>query len=96
MKNKIVKLILKDNNHILCFEMSSKDEIVELNLETTKDSDIKQLFNKLIILLKDGCIMYNFENVDGKGLFREVSEAYVKQLNAELSDIYEEYKEKFQ
>lgn len=66
----------------------------ELNIDLTEDNpnEIKTVFNKLLLQLKDGEIEFNL--TDGKDdLYFHLCKEYITQLNAELKSTYTELKD---
>lgn len=83
------KAIVKEDNgkHILCLSAGGND----LDIPLTEDNPnaVKNVFNKLIILLKKGEFEFYMEEV-GTDLFFQVSREYILQLNKDLAEVYRE------
>jgi hypothetical protein len=63
----------------------------DLKIPLTKDepNEIKVVFNKLVLHLKKGPFKFTMKEKDDD-LICQVANEYIKQLNSELSEIYEE------
>jgi hypothetical protein len=74
-------------NRFLCLAVKEK----EFRISLTEDNPnaVKNVFNDLIVLLKQGLFKFKMEKV-GTDLFSQVSKEYIVQLNKDLSDVYEE------
>lgn len=68
--------------------------IENLNIVLTEDSpnEVKAVFNKLLLHLKNGEIEYNLED-DKNDLYFHICKEYITQLNAELKSTYTELKD---
>ena len=66
-----------------------------LNLPLTKDepNEIKNVFNELIKNLKKGPFIFSLAEKEDGDLIYEVAKEYIKQLNKELSEVYQELEE---
>jgi hypothetical protein len=63
----------------------------ELNIVLTEDNpnEVKTVFNKLLIHLKDNEINFNLTD-DKEDLYFHICKEYIKQLNAELKSTYKQ------
>jgi hypothetical protein len=63
-----------------------------LNLPLTRDepNEIKNVFNELIKHLKKGAFNFSIAEKEDGDLIYEVAKEYIKQLNKELKDVYQE------
>ena len=63
----------------------------ELNIVLTEDNpnEVKSVFNKLLIHLKDHEIEFNLTD-DKEDLYLHICKEYITQLNAELKSTYKE------
>ena len=66
----------------------------ELNIILTEDNpnEVKSVFNKLLIHLKDDEIDFNLTD-DKEDLYFHICKEYITQLNAELKSTYTELKD---
>lgn len=66
----------------------------ELNIVLTEDSpnEVKSVFNKLLIHLKNGEIDFNLTD-DKEDLYFHICKEYIIQLNAELKSTFTELKD---
>lgn len=66
----------------------------ELNIVLTEDNpnEIKTVFNKLLLQLKDGEIEFNLTD-EKDDLYFHICKEYINQLNAELKSTYMELKD---
>jgi len=72
---------------LLVFTMNGNT--YEIVLTEDKPNEVKSVFNKLISELKKG--QFNFElDDDQEDLYHHVCIEYIKQLNADLSSVYQE------
>jgi len=65
---------------------------LELVLTDDKPSDVKLVFNQLLVALKSGEFNFKLED-DKEDLYFHVSKEYITQLNSELSSVYNELKD---
>lgn len=82
------KVIQKDENCLL--EFTLKDKKLEIPLTEDNPNAVKSFFNKLTIELKKGEFEFNLVEQEEKNLYWLVSNEYIKQLNNELHNVYEE------
>ncbi len=70
------------------------DDDTQVRIPICEDKPImvKNAFNQLITLLKDGVFKIELENVEAD-LFSQVAKEYIKQLNTEISEVYGEMEE---
>lgn len=70
-------------------ELDLQNEKVLIPLTDNKPNEIKNVFNKLIIKLKEG--LFNFDLTETKNnLYYLISKEYINQLNNELKSIHKE------
>lgn len=74
-------------NHSLCLVVNDKE--FKISLTEDNPNAVKNVFNDLIVLLKQGRFEFEMENV-GTDLFAQVSKEYIAQLNKDLADVYDE------
>jgi hypothetical protein len=68
------------------------DKKFEILLTEDRPNEIKSVFNRLLQELKKGEIVFAFE--DGiEDLYHHVAQEYIKQLNVELSSVFQELKD---
>lgn len=81
------KINNKDENYFLDLELS--DKVASIPLTIDDQNSIKNVFNELIAELKSG--KFKFELEEGKtDLYWQISNEYIKQLNNEISSIFDE------
>lgn len=81
------KIVRTEVNTTLSLSMAGAD----LNIPLTEDkpNDVKAVFNKLLLQLKNGA--FRFELDDAKeDLYHHICKEYITQLNAELAGVYKE------
>ncbi len=76
-----------NSEHYLSLKIDNDD----MKIPLTKDepNEIKEVFNKLILHLKKGPLKFTMKEKDGD-LIYQVAKEYIKQLNSELSEVYQE------
>lgn len=74
--------------------LSLKIDSMQLDLPLTKDepNEIKKVFNELILHLKKGLFCFSMEEKENGDLIYYVANEYIKQLNNELNEVYQELK----
>ena len=77
-----------DSEHFLSLKLG--DEVLNVPLTKDEPNEIKKVFNKLIIHLKKGLFSFNIAEKEDGDLIYQVAKEYVKQLNTELSEVYQE------
>lgn len=77
----------KDEHKFLCFLIGTEKLAIPLTEENPQA--VKDVFNKLILKLKNGPFKMMMENI-GEDLFSQVGSEYIKQLNSELETVYKE------
>ena len=86
----IVKVTLYDNNGVdtLLFEMSEEGINVNLN-ETSGQKDLKKVFEMILKRLssKDLELKLTIDEQYKKGLYKEVCEEYISDLNKEIQAV---------
>lgn len=70
-------------------QLELPDGPVEIPLTEDKPQAVKDVFNRLILLLKRVSFQFEFEKSNGD-LYSQIGEEYIKQLNGELKMIREE------
>lgn len=76
-----------DERALLVFTI--KGQTFEIVLTEDKPNEVKDVFNNLISELKKG--EFNFElDDDQEDLYHHICIEYIKQLNADLSSVYQE------
>lgn len=93
-----VLLTVRGEQDVLEFRMnpdSDEDYYIDLNSESNQHC-LKMVFSKLLELAfeNDIKLVYKVENGYTKGLYKEVCEEYVKDLNKEIEDVRNLLKEK--
>lgn len=79
------RIIRGDQNTIL--ELAVEGNALNIILTDDNPNNVKTIFNKLLIQLKNG--IFNFELEDDKeDLYFQISKEYLFQLNSELASIY--------
>ncbi len=91
METHDAKVIVDGADHILSLKV--KDSILNLPLTKDEPNEIKKVFNDLIIHLKNGPFEFSMEKKEDGDLIYHVANEYVKQLNKELSEVYQELKD---
>jgi len=64
-------------------------DILEIILTEDKPNEIKTVFNKLILHLKNGLFSFNLED-SNEDLYHYVCKEYIKQLNTDINSTYKE------
>lgn len=83
-------IIRGDQNTILALQVS--ENRYDITLTDDNPNNVKSVFNKLLLKLKDG--VYNFELEDStEDLYYHICKEYINQLNTELSSTYKELKD---
>ena len=82
------KIIAREGEHYLSLEMI--DNTLDIPITQDEPNDILEVFNKLILALKNGVFEFEMEEVDDDDIIHQVGKLYISQLNSELSDIYSE------
>lgn len=93
MNYKELDVILKQYDDNDCLEFSIDEEIVYINLNSDNQTNLRNLFYKLISKLINEPIQFKLkiedeEKYNENDLFREISEEYLKKLNEEMITIY--------
>lgn len=93
-----VLLTVRGEQDVLEFRMnpgSDEDYYIDLNSESNQDC-LKKVFSKLLELAieNDITLVYRVEPGYSKGLYKDVCEEYVKDLNKEIEDVRNLLKEK--
>jgi len=84
------KIARAESGAILKLELGSTT--LDIVLTEDKPNDVKAVFNKLLLQLKNG--VFNFSLEDSKeDLYFHICKEYLTQLNAELKSIYQELKD---
>ena len=96
MNQEIVNVTLYDNNGIdtLLFEIPEEEGIaVNLN-ETSGQKDLKNVFEKVLkrLSLNDLELKLSIDETYKKGLYKEVCEEYISDLNNEIRVVRSEIK----
>lgn len=65
---------------------------VSIPISEDNSTVVKSAFNKLILRLKTGMFQINLVVVD-EGLVHQVAKEYIRQLNVEISEVYNEMEE---
>lgn len=76
-----------DQDCQLCFNINGVE--LQISLTDNNPQKIKEVFNKLIVKLKDGIFKFEMTDVEGD-LFSQVANEYVKQLNVDLEAVYKD------
>lgn len=66
-----------------------EEEQLEIELTEDKPNDVKNVFNKLISILKKGAFKFELED-DKEDLYFHICTEYIAQLNTELLSIHQE------
>ena len=77
-----------DSEHFLSLKI--KDSVLNVPLTKDEPNEIKKVFNELIIHLKKGPLKFSMAEKEDGDLIYQVAYEYVKQLNKELSEVYQE------
>lgn len=77
-----------DSEHYLCLKI--EDTVLKVPLTKDEPNEIKKVFNELIIHLKKGPFNFVIAEKEDEDLIYHVAKEYVKQLNTELSEVYQE------
>lgn len=91
MNQEIIKatLLEQDGTDILKFEI---DEELDINLNSSEcQNSLKKLFTLILEKVVDGSVEITLEIQDGysRGMYIEVCEEYIKDLNRELGEVTE-------
>ncbi len=70
-------------------ELVLPDGSARIPLTEDKPQTVKDVFNRLIILLKNSPLRFEFEKGSGD-LYSQIGEEYIRQLNTELKMIWDE------
>lgn len=87
METHKAKIERRDNSTALKLILNSTE--LEIILTEDKPNDIKNVFNKLLELLKSGAINFALED-EKEDLYHHVCKEYINQLNTELNSVYQE------
>ena len=95
MSQKIIEaeLLAKDDVDVLRFFLETDE--VDINLNTSNcQAELKLLFSKLLEELLENDLVIEFKCGDEytRGMYIEVCEEYIKDLNKELQDVKEQIK----
>jgi len=77
-----------DSEHYLSLKIG--DTVLKIPLTKDEPNEIKKVFNALIIRLKKGPFNFTMVEKEDGDLIYHVAKEYVKQLNTELSEVYQE------
>jgi hypothetical protein len=91
--NQIIDVLLTVNGEedVLIFKLDEEhpdDYVIDLNSDTNQ-SQLKKVFSKLLELLLVNDIELKYSVVEGysKGLYKDVCEEYVHDLNSEIASV---------
>lgn len=84
------KVINRDEKYFI--EIGDPSENILIPISEDNPNDIKSTFNKLIVRLKEGEFKIDMPDVKSD-LFSLVANEYIKQLNTELVEVYNELKQ---
>ncbi len=73
-----------------CLSLKIENDVLDVPLTKDEPNEIKKVFNKLIIHLKQGPLKFTMTEEEDGDLIYQVAKEYVKQLNTELSEVYQE------
>lgn len=73
--------------------LNIKDEQLKIPLTKDEPNEIKNVFNRLIVILKSGAFKFLMEDKDNADIIYHVAKEYIDHLNSELDDIFEELKD---
>lgn len=82
----------EDEEYFLALELPKREP---LYIPLTQDlpKDVQEVFNQLIVSLKDGPFEFSIEDDETSDLYYQVSQEYISQLNAELEEVFDEMEE---
>ena len=97
MKQERINVLLKNvgDQDLLVFEISSEDKSKDLSINLNSDScqsEIRKVFSCLLKKMIDSEIQLDLQ-IDlqySKGLYKEVCEEYIKDLNREIKQVQAE------
>lgn len=81
---KIVKC--EDQHHI---EFDIAGDVLRISMTEDLPNDVKMVFNKLIIKLKNGLFCFKLTDPESD-IFSQIALEYITQLNSELSTVFKE------
>jgi len=80
-----------DSEYYLSFDVNG--EKYKMPLTKDEPNDVKEVFNQLIIHLKNGPFNFTMLEKEDGDIIYHVAKEYLGQLNSELDDIYNELEE---
>lgn len=83
-----VTLLEKDGEDVLSFLFDEEEGIIELNSDSFQEQ-MKKVFSNLLKLTLENDVLLDFVVCEGytRGLYKEVCEEYIKDLQEELDKI---------
>lgn len=76
-----------DEKHFI--KIQDNEDAITIPISEDDPNVVKAVFNKLIERLRKGLFKIEL-NKDGSDLFSQIAKEYIKQLNAELAEVYGE------
>lgn len=89
METKIATIKRDTSNTCLIFEVGEKK--IEIILTDDNPNNIMAAFNSLLKELKSGLIQFELKDTT-EDLYFHICKEYIKQLNSELKEVYDELK----
>lgn len=90
-----VKLLEDNGTDIMLFYIPGEENGISVNLnETSGQKDLKNVFGRILKILntKDVVLELNIDKLYKKGLYKEVCQEYISDLNEEIKEVREEIK----
>jgi len=84
-----LEAIVEEENDKFFIRIGDASEGIRIPMSEDKPNEVKSVFNKILLRLKQGRIEVNLTDV-GNDLFSQVASEYIKQLNRELQEVYGE------
>lgn len=84
--------IERGENNSAILKLALGDDVLSIVLTEDNPNEVKSLFNKLLIHLKDGEIEFNLTD-NNDDLYYHICKEYISQLNVELKSTYAELRD---
>lgn len=82
-------IVNRDEKHFI--EIKDSENTITVPISEDDPNVVKAAFNELIERLREGPFKIELDK-DGSDLFSQIADEYIKQLNAELTEVYDELK----
>jgi hypothetical protein len=80
--------VTEDEDEDYFLTLNLPDNPLDIPLTQDSPKEVQEVFNQLIVFLKEGLFQFEIEEDDSGDLFYHVSKEYVAQLNSELEDVF--------